>query len=116
MRASDVEQLAGRIHAAVSAVAGVERIYGAGGLASTVVRAGAAALGVDAGSPVRVADGESGTRVDVSLGVDGSLSAADVLQAVRAAIDGVLASEGLVTERVTLTIAHVHPREGADRS
>lgn len=114
MNASHGDQVAGRIQAAVSAVPGVERVYGAGGLASTVVRAGAAALGVARGPLIAVSIGDAGARVDASIGVDGSRRAAEVLRAVRTAIESVLADAGLVTELITLTVAHVHPREATD--
>ncbi len=107
--------VAAEIEKAVRATPGVRSVYRSGSLISNLLRAGAAALG---GRPedeplVSVAPVGDGIAVEVSIGVDSAAGSGDTLRAVHAAIDAVLATQGLRSDSITLTVVHVQPAEAA---
>mgnify|MGYP006863190665 FL=1 len=105
--------LAERIEAAVLATAGVRNVYRAGSLVSNIVGEGAVAIGISRSDEALVAvrTDDDGVEVEASLGVEYSANALELLRDVRAAIDKVLADDGLGPVEIALTIAYVHPRE-----
>ncbi|WAA66993.1 hypothetical protein [Microbacterium oxydans] len=109
------DDLAAAIEAAVRATPGVRNVYRSGSLISHLLRVGAAAIGVRADDApiVSVVRAEDGAAVEVSIGVDADARSAEVLSAVRAAIDGLFAARGLRRTGLTLTVVHVPSREAA---
>lgn len=107
--------LAERVQAAVLGAPGVRNVYRAGSLVSNLVGTGAAALGVTAANEplVAVIAGEGGVRVESSLGIEYTANAIETLRAVRAAVDDLLAADGLAVTAIVLTVAYVHPRESS---
>lgn len=109
------DDLAAAIEVAVRATPGVRNVYRSGSLISHLLRVGAAALGVrtDDAPIVAVVRADDGVAVEVSIGVDSDARSAEVLRAVREAIDGLFAVQGLRRAGLTLTVVHVQARETA---
>ena len=97
--------LAERIEAAVLATAGVRNVYRAGSLVSNIVGEGAVAIGISRSDEALVAvrTDDDGVEVEASLGVEYSANALELLRDVRAAIDKVLADDGLGPVAVSYT-------------
>lgn len=109
------EALAAAIEATVRATPGVRSVYRAGSLVSNAIGAGAVALGVRGDDEPLVAVGRSdrGVAVTASIGIDFTASAADTLRATHAAIDELLAAQGVPRESITLTVVYVQSREAS---
>ncbi|WP_246878257.1 hypothetical protein [Microbacterium sp. BLY] len=120
MTADARADLATRLEAALRACSGVRGVYRSGSLVSTVLRAGAAALGGRTGTEpvVSVTAGERGVVVEAAIGVDGRTPALATLRHARAAVDAVLRAQDLPRESLALTVVHVQghqEREAGER-
>lgn len=107
--------IAAEIEAAVRATPGVRSVYRSGSLISNAIGEGAVAIGVKSAteSLISVRRGSLGVSVEASIGIDFSSDAAETLRAVHAAIDALLSAQGVVRERITLTIVYVQSREAS---
>ncbi|MEV8170032.1 hypothetical protein [Microbacterium sp. NPDC077057] len=101
--------LAIRIETALRACSGVRGVYRSGSLVSNLVRAGAAAWGVERGADpiVSVTAAPEGVAVEAAIGVDGRVSSVATLRHARDTVDAVLHADGLRRDRLTLTVAYV---------
>jgi hypothetical protein len=115
MTAESNAALTAEIEAAVRATPGVRSVYRSGSLISNVIGAGAVALGVrSADEPlVSVRRGALGMTVEASIGIDFTRHAADTLRDAHGAIDALLTAQGVLRERITLTIVYVQSREAS---
>ena len=115
MSAEERAALAAEIEAVVRSTSGVRSIYRSGSLISNLLRVGAEAMGVRREDEpiVSVVSVGEGVAVEATVGVDSGARSADVLNAVRAAVDALLGERGVRRESLTLTVAHVQAREVA---
>ncbi len=109
MDAQERGELAAAIEAVVRSTPGVRSVYRSGSLISNLLRAGAEAIGVRTNEEpiVSVAGNGDGMVIEATLGVDSAARSAEILHAVQAAVDAVLAERGVRRESITLTVAHV---------
>lgn len=103
------QQLAAGIEAAVRAVPGVTTLFRPGGVVASAIAAGAEVFAVAERetSLVRLKRLTGSLDVEVSIGVDGSVGAVEIVRRVRAAIDAAARANGETVTEIRATVVHV---------